>query len=188
MEKKEHKEGIQLVPMGIIYFVLFLIVWFVDQKYKIIAYQNYQEEIVLNWSRDIIFCILLASIVIVFSQVLGSLSKLFHNLEQLFQEILGDLSLQDIFFIAAFSAVCEEYFFRGLLQYYLGLLPASLMFGLLHSGPSKRFLPWTIFATIMGFILGSLYISFDNIFIPIGVHFLINFINLCLMQHKKMSH
>lgn len=184
MEQKKNTEGIQLLPMGIIYFVLFLIVWFVDQKYKIIAYQNYHEEKILHWSSDIVFCILMASLVVVLSQILGKFSKLFHNLEQLFQEILGELSLQDIFFIAAFSAVCEEYFFRGLIQYYIGLLPASLMFGLLHSGPSKRFLPWTVFATLMGFVLGGLYMSFNNIFIPIGVHFLINFVNLCFIQKK----
>ncbi|HMQ11049.1 MAG TPA: type II CAAX endopeptidase family protein [Oligoflexia bacterium] len=184
MEDREHKEGIQLLPMGVIYFVLFLIVWFVDQKYKIISYQNYHEDVILHWSSDVVFCVLLASMVIVASQILSKFSKLFYNLEQLFQEILGKLSLQDIFFIAAFSAVCEEYFFRGLIQYYLGLLPASLMFGLLHSGPSKRFLPWTVFATVMGFVLGSLYISFENIFIPIGVHFLINFVNLCFIQKK----
>ena len=55
---------------------------------------------------------------------------------------------------------------------------AERPFGLVHVGPGKRFLPWTIFAIVAGFAFGSL-VHFGFGLLPAMVsHGLVNFLNL----------
>ncbi|MEK7448206.1 MAG: CPBP family intramembrane glutamic endopeptidase, partial [Planctomycetota bacterium] len=106
------------------------------------------------------------------------LFKLVQVLEEEFRNILGPLNGQEIFLIACFSAVGEEFFFRGALQPKLGLIPTALLFGLLHFPINKKYLIWTIFAVVMGFLLGWLYLYTGSLVTPIITHFIINQINL----------
>ena len=83
-----------------------------------------------------------------------------------------------ILLIAAASSVGEEAFFRGAVQPWLGLPVTSVVFGLLHVGPSRVFLPWTTMALIMGFALGLLFSWTGSLIAPVLCHGLINAINL----------
>lgn len=74
-----------------------------------------------------------------------------------FRHILGPLTNLEIAALALTSGVGEELFFRGALHPTVGYLAASLLFGILHIGPNKRFLPWTAWAIGMGFVFGGLY-------------------------------
>lgn len=95
-----------------------------------------------------------------------------------FRQIFGPLSTRDVLVFAGLSSVAEELFFRGALQPSLGLVASSLVFGLLHVGPSRRFLPWTGMAIAMGFVLGALYQATGNLVAPVVAHLTINALNL----------
>ena len=95
-----------------------------------------------------------------------------------FRGLFGPLTGIDIFGYAAISAIAEELFFRGALQPAVGIVPTSIIFGLLHIAPGKRFLPWPIQALIMGFALGGLFWLTGNLIAPVAAHFTINYQNL----------
>jgi membrane protease YdiL (CAAX protease family) len=100
------------------------------------------------------------------------------RLEQEFARILGPMTMFEVVLLALLSSIAEEAFFRGAMQPTLGLVLTSLIFGLLHIGPSKTYLPWTAMALGMGFALGALYLWTGTLIAPILCHFLINTINL----------
>jgi CAAX protease family protein len=99
-------------------------------------------------------------------------------LEATFRELLGKLTIGGALWLAVLSAVGEELFFRGALQPTFGLLPASAVFGLLHTGPDRRFLVWTAFALAMGVVLGGLAQATGGVLAPTLAHFAVNFHNL----------
>jgi membrane protease YdiL (CAAX protease family) len=76
------------------------------------------------------------------------------------------------------SGIAEELFFRGAIQPLAGLTVTSFVFGFAHVGPRREFLPWTLWALVMGFVLGGLYEMTGMIEGPILAHAMINTINL----------
>ncbi|MBI5365992.1 MAG: CPBP family intramembrane metalloprotease [Planctomycetes bacterium] len=99
-------------------------------------------------------------------------------LEAYFAELLGPLAAGEVLLAAAASAVGEELLFRAALQPLLGLVGASLLFGLLHLPGERRLVPWTGFAVVMGFALGALYERTGTLAAPVVAHFGINLVNL----------
>lgn len=95
-----------------------------------------------------------------------------------FRQIFGPLRTREILAFALLSSVAEELFFRGALQPSTGLVVSSLVFGLLHIGPTRRFVPWTAMAVAMGFLLGALFVVTGELAAPIAAHFTINYVNL----------
>lgn len=95
-----------------------------------------------------------------------------------FRGLFGPLRNKDILAFAAFSAIAEEMFFRGALQSQLGIVPASLIFGVLHIAPNKKFIPWPFQAAGMGFAFGLLFWMSGNLAAPVLAHFTINYQNL----------
>ena len=100
------------------------------------------------------------------------------RLEESISKVLGHLDKHTIIVLALLSAIGEEFFFRGAVQAEFGYIFASLIFGSIHFIPQKTFIPWTIFAIVMGFILGWLYIYSENLLFPMITHGGINYINL----------
>lgn len=122
------------------------------------------------------------------------------RLSQEFRKILGPITVGQAFVMAVTSGIAEEIFFRGFLQQVLtdvafaslpaadilGLVAASLIFGLVHQGPDRKaFLPWTIFALVVGLALGGLYLVTGNLLAPVIAHFTINFLNLSLIGAEE---
>jgi uncharacterized protein len=95
-----------------------------------------------------------------------------------FRDLLGPLTNRDVFVLAASSSIGEELLFRGALLPWLGLWPSTLAFGLLHIGPGRRYLPWTISALVLGLGFGALAQWTGNLGAPIVAHFVINLLNL----------
>ena len=168
-----------------IYLALSVISMMAHWKWNLIQLPLPRHDIWLHVLRSFGLGCLVAIPVILISYVATARIPAFQNLAKELYKILGPLEPMDIFYIAIFSSIGEELFFRGVLQAWLGLIPASLIFGFLHSGPGKKFLPWTAFAIVVGFILGFVYNYAGDIFAPIGMHFTVNFVNLHLM--KRMS-
>jgi len=100
------------------------------------------------------------------------------DLEARLSQALGPLSGSEALALALLSGFAEELFFRGAVQGTLGLLGATILFGLLHSGPGKELRLWTLFALLAGGVLGLLMHWRGNLLGPVAGHFLVNAVNL----------
>ncbi len=98
------------------------------------------------------------------------------------KRLLGPLTPAMALLLASTSAVGEELLFRGAMQPALGYASTSILFGLVHVGPDRRFLPWTAFAVASGFLLGWLLERTGSLLGPVVAHGIINFLNLLLIQ------
>jgi membrane protease YdiL (CAAX protease family) len=100
------------------------------------------------------------------------------HLHTSFHDVLGPLTGREIVILALASSVGEELLFRGALLPWLGPWWQAVVFALLHVGPGKRFLPWTVSAFVLGAAFGWLTVWTTNLGAPIAAHFMINFLNL----------
>jgi membrane protease YdiL (CAAX protease family) len=116
------------------------------------------------------------------------------ELEVEFRRVLGSLGKSQILRLAALSGATEEIVFRGVLlplfaeERFLGLgatqavLWTSLIFGALHFLPHKVFLPWTVFALLIGLLTGALFAWRDSLVAPTTLHVVLNALNLHLIS------
>jgi hypothetical protein len=95
-----------------------------------------------------------------------------------FRGLLGNLGPRDILVLALASSIGEELFFRGALLPWIGIVPSSVIFALLHIGPGLRYLPWTATALVVGLGFGGLHLGLGDLGAPIAAHFTVNFLNL----------
>ncbi|MEX0938456.1 MAG: type II CAAX endopeptidase family protein [Pirellulales bacterium] len=87
--------------------------------------------------------------------------------------------------ISALAGWGEELFFRGVVQYFSqqwlgplgGLAVASIVFGLAH--PLTR--TYIVVAAVIGAYLGWLWLTFDNLLVPMVAHGLYDFVVLMWM-------
>jgi membrane protease YdiL (CAAX protease family) len=100
------------------------------------------------------------------------------DLHTSFHDLLGPLTIREIVILALASSVGEELLFRGALMPWVGVWVQGVVFALLHVGPGKRFLPWTLSALVLGVAFGWLAQWTGNLGGPIAAHFVINFLNL----------
>jgi len=94
---------------------------------------------------------------------------------------------RDLVLISIFSGVGEEAFFRGTLQPEIGLVASSLLFGVLHVGPDRRYLVWTLWAVAAGFLFGLLYLWTGGILAPVTAHVLHNGATLLLWKWSRQK-
>ncbi len=92
--------------------------------------------------------------------------------------VLGVLSVSQCVVLAFLSGIAEEALFRGALQPKVGLVAASLLFGLAHFVPRREFAVWTGTTILAGFMLGLLFQETENLIAPIVAHFTVNAMNL----------
>jgi uncharacterized protein len=85
------------------------------------------------------------------------------------------------------SGVGEEALFRGAMQPELGLVATSLIFGLLHVGPDRRYLVWTAWAILAGFLFGLLYLTTGGIVAPAVAHVLHNAATFLLWKRSRTA-
>jgi membrane protease YdiL (CAAX protease family) len=109
------------------------------------------------------------------------------RLEEEFRALLGPLRPPEALFLALLSGFVEEVVFRAGLQPAVGLVWASLVFGLLHVGPKRIFLLWTLFAVGMGFLLGWLFAWTEGLAAPVSLHVTLNAVNLARLGRLQKS-
>lgn len=95
--------------------------------------------------------------------------------------LLGNLTAPQIALVALVSGVGEEILFRGYLLNETDLWISSVIFGLIHIPPNKKWLYWPAFAAVLGVLLGWLYLWTGSLLYPILLHAGINFLNLRMM-------
>ena len=93
--------------------------------------------------------------------------------------------VRDLVLVSVMSGVGEEAFFRGALQPVLGIVVTSLLFGVLHVGPDRRYLVWTVWAVGAGFLFGALYEWTGGILAPATAHVLHNAATLLLWKRSR---
>jgi membrane protease YdiL (CAAX protease family) len=116
-------------------------------------------------------------------RVLAGAAALEEHLVQLLQGVEGP----EVVALAVLSGFAEELFFRGAVQGAWGLLPAALLFALLHTGPAPAFRLWTLFAAIAGLSLGLLMLWRDNLLGPVVAHFVVNAVNLRRLARTPLA-
>ena len=105
------------------------------------------------------------------------------NLHSELRPVARDLSSAGIIAVAAFSALGEELWFRGILQAWLGIWLQALAFGVVHSqlrGPSRY--AWVAWATLMALAFGAIFALTGSLAGPIAAHAVINAFNLSYLK------
>jgi membrane protease YdiL (CAAX protease family) len=102
--------------------------------------------------------------------------------DELAPHLVDGAKRRDLVLVSFFSGVGEEAFFRGALQPEIGLVASSLLFGVLHVGPDRRYLVWTVWALGAGFLFGLLYLWTGGILAPMTAHVLHNAATLLLWK------
>ena len=105
--------------------------------------------------------------------------------EELAPRLVDGASYGGLALVAVFSGVGEETFFRGAIQQEFGLVVASLVFGLVHVGPDRRYLVWTVWAVLAGFLFGALYEVTGGLLAPILAHSGHNAATLLLWKRSR---
>jgi membrane protease YdiL (CAAX protease family) len=95
-----------------------------------------------------------------------------------FRALLAAATPRDAIGLALLSGIGEELLFRGALLPWWGLLASSLAFGILHVGPSRRFLGWTVWASALGACFGLITQVTGHLEGAMLAHVLINAVNL----------
>lgn len=98
------------------------------------------------------------------------------------QPVAQGLSNSRIVLIAGFSSLGEELLFRGLLQPWLGLVLAAVLFGIVHQVPGASRWVWVGWATVVGLALGAIYELTGSLLGPLLAHAIINAINLAYLR------
>lgn len=84
------------------------------------------------------------------------------------KELISSARLMDLFLISALAGFAEELLFRGIIQVKLGIVAASVIFGLFHFiSPA-----YVVIATIMGLYIGILFHLYESLLIPVELHFI----------------
>jgi len=134
--------------------------------------------------RDVGLGLVAGTLVILLSDQLTRHTRAGDALARALADTLGRLAPAQCALLAGLSGVAEEAFFRGVLQPWLGLVAASLLFGLAHVVPRRELLPWPAFAVAAGFLLGILFEVTGNLVAPITAHATINAVNLYLLSTR----
>ncbi|WP_221565250.1 type II CAAX endopeptidase family protein [Alkalihalobacillus sp. TS-13] len=102
------------------------------------------------------------------------------------ERIFSNITFIHLIVITVVIGICEELLFRGVLQTNIGYVPASLLFALLHI----RYIikpVLLLFATVLSFLLGGIFIITGNLLIPIFIHIAIDFLLGLIIRNNLFS-
>jgi membrane protease YdiL (CAAX protease family) len=105
--------------------------------------------------------------------------------EELAPRLVDGADSTSLVLVSVFSGVGEEAFFRGAVQQEFGLVVASLLFGLAHVGPDRRYIAWTAWAVVAGFVFGFLYELSGGLLGPVLAHCAHNAATLLLWKRSR---
>jgi membrane protease YdiL (CAAX protease family) len=115
--------------------------------------------------------------------VLWSLRKApaLRDLERWQRELVSEWTNTDAVVVALVSGIAEEVLLRAFLQPVIGLVPAAVLFAVLHLVPDRRLWSWPVFALGCGLVLGVL---FDRYGYPAAAaaHVVINLVALLRLR------
>jgi len=131
-----------------------------------------------TWWRDLAAGVATAALLITLWALARKGLQSARRVEAYIAGVVGDVARDEIIALAIISGVAEEIFFRGGVQGSWGLLWASGLFAVLHTGPGPAFRVWTLFALVGGILFGVLTLWSDNLLAAIVAHGVVNGWNL----------
>jgi uncharacterized protein len=134
---------------------------------------------------------LLGSLVIIVRNRAGWCVRLRQVVDETIMPLFKHCSIAELATISLLAGFGEELLFRGLLQGWLGdwfspsvgLLAASLLFGLAH----PLTLGYAIVAGLAGLYLGGLWLWSDNLLVPIVTHAAYDFLALAYLVRRHRA-
>ena len=133
-------------------------------------------------ATSVVLGLLVAGLTVLSTRLLVRHTRWARRLHREFRDLLCPLTPGEIAGFAICSGIAEEALFRGVLQPSVGLWAAAAIFGAVHLGPSRRFAPWTLWAFLMGFVFGVLYLATGELIGPAVAHVGINYANLRFIE------
>lgn len=133
------------------------------------------------WAGDLALGVGVGLAFVLLSNLATRFTEWGQKLARAMADALGPISTPDAILLAFASGLAEEMFFRGALQPRVGLVVASVLFGCVHFVPRREFLPWTVFAVVVGFCFGVMFDGTGNLLAPVAAHIVINGINLPML-------
>ena len=127
--------------------------------------------------------VVVALVTIASTRVLVARTTWARELHLTLRAALLGMSAGRVLTLALLSSISEELLFRAALLPALGLLASSLVFGILHVSPRGTYFAWTLWATLMGFTFGALFLASGSLLAPIVAHALINYENMQYIIH-----
>ena len=88
-------------------------------------------------------------------------------------------TLVELVIISLLAGFGEEFLFRGIIQAKVGIVAASVIFGLFHAVSPA----YMIAATIMGFYLGAAYQMSGGLLVPVQIHFVYDLAALVYIKY-----
>jgi len=100
--------------------------------------------------------------------------------------LVRPLHWPDLFWLGLLPGMSEELLFRGIMIPALGsgaiaIAVSSAIFGLLHAGGPQP-LPYVVWATVVGVLLGALAVATGNLLVPVIAHVGANWVSSCLWK------
>ena len=105
--------------------------------------------------------------------------------EELAPTLVDGTDRAGLVLLALFSGVGEEVFFRGAVQQEFGILISSVVFGLAHIGPDRRYLIWTAWAVLAGVVFGLLFETTGGLLAPVTAHAVHNAATLLIWKRSR---
>jgi membrane protease YdiL (CAAX protease family) len=137
-----------------------------------------------HWGRDLALGVALAGCVALASSWSERRTRWGRRLAEELAGALGPLSPAACLALAAASGVAEEALFRGALQPRVGLVMASLLFGLSHVPATRALRPWTALAVVLGLGLGVLFEATGSLAAPVAAHVGVNVVGLLSLSRR----
>ncbi len=137
--------------------------------------------------RWIILSSLGAGVLLIQSYLFEEFFPSFKSLRGLLTRFMGAVPTPVLLYLALLSAVAEEILFRGAIQPSLGLIGASLLFGLLHLGPTGGLSSWSLWAVLAGLLLGWMFQHTQSLWPVIFTHALVNVLSMLRMRRDYRS-
>ncbi|MBA3610419.1 MAG: CPBP family intramembrane metalloprotease [Rubrobacter sp.] len=101
--------------------------------------------------------------------------------------LVDGASRSSLVLVSVFSGIGEEAFFRGAVQPEFGLVVAAVLFGILHVGPDRRYLFWTVWAVLAGLLFGGLYAVTGGLLASMLAHVLHNTATFLFWKKSRMA-
>jgi hypothetical protein len=172
------KQGLHVFALALIYFAVFCLSVVFGAGRGLFKFPELGSDFVSQMAVAVGAGLLVAIVVCSLTYLAIRWVESIRSLAKTFSNFFEPLTSLEVFFVSIFSAMGEEFLFRGVVQHYFGWITTGVLFGILHTGPDRRFLPWTFFGVGVGLMLGALYDWSGNLLAPVTAHFIINLINL----------
>jgi len=140
-----------------------------------------------TYAMDVVYGVSIGLAIVLLSRLMLAWVKDAQKLSEEFGRLLGPLKWWEILGLALASGIAEEALFRVALQPLWGFWVCSILFGLIHTGPKKYFINWTLFALAFGFAIGWIFEVWPGIVLPATIHATVNGINIGWLV-KKYGH